>query len=142
MLAPPLVETDLGPVRVDAPETVDGVEVTPVSVGNPHAVVRGDPAEATIVGPRLERHPRFPNRTNVQLLRVDGPNDITIGIWERGAGQTTASGSSAAAAAAAACARRWCDSPVTVHMEGGDLIVRVEDGRVIVVGPAEHVDDF
>jgi diaminopimelate epimerase len=142
MLAPPLVETDLGGFTVAPPETVDGVELTPVSVGNPHAVVRGDPGDAKALGPRLETHDRFPDRTNVQLVRVDGPHDITIGIWERGAGATSASGSSAAAAAAAAVAREWCESPVTVHMEGGELIVRLENGRAIVVGPAEHVDDF
>jgi diaminopimelate epimerase len=137
MLEPPLVETDLGPVEAGPLEVVDGIELTPVSVGNPHAVVRGDPADARRLGPRLEVHPRFPNRTNVQFVRVDGTHEITIGIWERGAGATSASGSSAAAAAAAAVARGWCESPVTVHMEGGDLIVRRENGHAVVVGPAE-----
>jgi diaminopimelate epimerase len=139
MLEPPLVETDLGAVQVGTPELVDGIEVTPVDVGNPHAVVRGEPGDARTLGPRLETHPRFPNRTNVQLVRVDGEHDITIGIWERGAGATSASGSSASAAAAAAVARGWCASPVAVHMEGGDLVVRLEAGRAVVVGPAEPV---
>lgn len=137
MLEPPLVETDLGVVTVGPPETVAGVELTPVSVGNPHAVVRGHPADARTLGPRLETHARFPGRTNVQVMRVDGEHDITIGIWERGAGETSASGSSAAAAAAAAVARGWCTSPVSVHMEGGSLEVRLEGSRVLVVGPAE-----
>jgi diaminopimelate epimerase len=139
MLEPPFVETDLGEVRVGETETVDGVELVAVDVGNPHAVVRGDPADARTIGPRLEKHARFPHRTNVQVVRVGGEHDVTIGIWERGAGHTTASGSSAAAVAAACIARGWCTSPVTVHMEGGDLDVRLEGGRAIVVGPAEEL---
>ena len=68
-----------------------------------------------------ERIPRFPERTNVQLIRVDGRHDLTVLVWERGAGETSASGSSSVAAAAVAVERGWCDSPVTVHMPGGDL---------------------
>ena len=143
MLKPPLVETDLGDFEASEPESVDvggkQVEFTPVSVGNPHAVVLGDPDDAPRLGPLIEVHRRFPNRTNVQLVRVDGPHDVSVGIWERGAGGTPASGSSAAAVAVAAVARGWCESPVTVHMRGGDLDVRLEDGRVYVVGPAEPV---
>lgn len=143
MLQPPLVQTDLGTYSVEEPETLeaagDTVEFVPVSVGNPHAVIRGDPADARRLGPLIERHPRFPNRTNVQLVHVDGRHDVTVGVWERGAGDTPASGSSAAAVAAAAVARDWCLSPVTVHMRGGDLEVRLEDGHVFVIGPAEPV---
>ena len=139
MLEPPLVETDLGEVRVGEAEKVAGLEVTPVSVGNPHAVVAGDPADIGLIGPLLETHPRFPNRTNVQVIRVDGSHELTIGIWERGAGETTASGSSAAAAAAAAIARGWCESPVDVRMAGGALTVRIEEGRALQVGPAERL---
>jgi diaminopimelate epimerase len=140
------VETDLGPVEVGAPETleVDGeaVEVTPVSVGNPHAVVRRDPdrAELLRLGPLLERHPRFPARTNVQLARVDGLHDLTVGVWERGAGETLASGTSSCAAAAAAIARGWCESPVTVHLPGGDLLVEIgERWEATVTGPAQEI---
>ena len=60
-------------------------------------------------------------------------------VWERGAGETSASGSSAIAAAAAAVARGWCESPVTVHMPGGELVVRIDDGDATLVGPAELV---
>ena len=122
------------------PETivVDGeaLELTTVSVGNPHAVVRHDPADVRGLGPLLERHPRFPERTNVQLVRVDGAHELTVGVWERGAGETPASGTSAVAAAAAAVANGWCTSPVTVHMPGGDLFVELEDGRARLTGPA------
>jgi diaminopimelate epimerase len=117
------VTLNAGRVQVGEPEAIDGIELIPVSVGNPHAVVRHDPGDIRRLGPRLENHPRFPERTNVQLVRVDGDHDLTVAVWERGAGETTASGSSAIAAAAAAIANGWCTSPVTVHMAGGDLYV-------------------
>ena len=130
------VTLDAGAVDVGDPETVDGIDFTPVSVGNPHAVVRHDPSDIRRLGPLLERHPRFPDRTNVQLVRVDGEHDLTVAVWERGAGETSASGSSAIAAAAAAIRNGWCASPVTVHMPGGDLYVEVADGRARLTGPA------
>lgn len=119
------------------------VEVTPVSVGNPHAVVRSDPDRETLLrlGPALETHERFPERTNVQLVRVDGPNALTVSVWERGAGETSASGTSAVAAAAAAVANRWVESPVTVHMPGGDLVVELdEENRATLTGPVTYVE--
>ena len=130
------VALDAGHVQVGEPETLDDIEVIPVSVGNPHAVVRHDPADIRRLGPQIERHPRFPERTNVQLVQVDGEHDLTIAVWERGAGETTASGSSAIAAAAAAVARGWCTSPVTVHLPGGDLYVELSDGAARLTGPA------
>jgi diaminopimelate epimerase len=130
------VTLDVGNVEVGAPETVDDIELTPVSVGNPHAVVRRDPTDVRRLGPQLENHPRFPDRTNVQLVRVDGDHDLTVAVWERGAGETTASGSSAIAAAAAAVANGWCTSPVTVHMPGGDLYVELDGSAARLTGPA------
>src|SRR5205823_4883064 len=70
-------ESDMGEVQVFPREHVAGVEVTRVIVGNPHAVVEADPAEVTRLGPRLETDPHFPNRTNVQVARVDGPGEVT-----------------------------------------------------------------
>jgi diaminopimelate epimerase len=130
------VTLDVGRVDVGERETVDGIELTPVSVGNPHAVVRHDPADIRRLGPQLENHERFPERTNVQLVRVDGEHDLTVAVWERGAGETTASGTSAVAAAAAAVANGWCASPVTVHMPGGDLYVELAGGNARLTGPA------
>lgn len=130
------VTLDAGRVEVGEPEALDDVEFIPVSVGNPHAVVRHDPADIRRLGPRIETHPRFPERTNVQLVRVDGDHDLTVAVWERGAGETTASGSSAIAAAAAAIASGWCASPVTVHMPGGDLYVELDGGEARLTGPA------
>jgi diaminopimelate epimerase len=136
MLGGAEVEQDLGPVEVGEAETIDGIEFVPVSVGNPHAVVRGTPEEITRVGPLLETHSRFPERTNVQVVRVDGVGEVTARVWERGVGETTASGTSAVAVAAATHG----DGDVVVHFPGGDLRVRLEAGRAHLTGPAERVD--
>jgi diaminopimelate epimerase len=139
------VEVDLGPVDVGRPEALevagDRLEFTPVSVGNPHAVFRRDPTPEEIgrLGPLVEGHERFPERTNVQLVRPDGVTDLTIVVWERGAGETRASGSSAAAAAAAAIVHGWCETPVRVHLPGGTLTVDLREGRAILTGPAVEI---
>ncbi len=140
------VETDVGPVDVGSLETIDvhgnAVEVTAVDVGNPHAVVRcEEPAREVLLrlGPLIETHARFPGRANVQLAHPESTHDVRALVWERGAGETSASGSSAIAVAAAALARGWCESPVTVHMPGGDLVVRIHDGNATLIGPAELV---
>jgi diaminopimelate epimerase len=131
-----LYESDMGEVVVGEPETVDGITFTPVDVGNPHAVVHDDPARLDELGPLLESHPHFPNRTNVQVARRDGDGEVTARVWERGVGETTASGSSAVAVAAAS----FGAGDVLVHFPGGDLRVRLENGRATLIGPAEPVD--
>jgi diaminopimelate epimerase len=140
------IELELGRAEVRETETLDlgdeRVEFTPVSVGNPHAVVRREPERGELrrLGPRIERHARFPERTNVQLVRVDGTHDLTVGVWERGAGETLSSGTSSVAAAAAAVANGWCESPVHVHLPGGDLLVELDaDGNARLTGPAEEI---
>jgi diaminopimelate epimerase len=129
------VEQDVGTVEIGPPETVAGIELVPVSVGNPHAVVRGDPAEIGLVGPLLETDPRFPERTNVQVARVDGPGRVTARVWERGVGETASSGTSAVAVAAATHG----EGEVVVSFPGGDLTVRLDNGRATLIGPAERV---
>ena len=131
------VEQDLGEVRVGPEESVDGVDLVPVDVGNPHAVVIGDPDDLPALGPRLETHSRFPNRTNVQVARVDAPGEVTARVWERGVGETSASGTSAIAVAAAT----HREGDVVVHFPGGDLHVRLEGGRAYLRGRAAPVDE-
>ena len=129
------IEQDLGPIRVSEAERIADFDVIPVEVGNPHAVVVGDPADLPLIGPLLETHPRFPKRTNVQVARVDAPGRVTARVWERGVGETSASGTSAVAVAAATHA----DGEVVVSFPGGDLTVRLERGRAWLTGPAERL---
>jgi diaminopimelate epimerase len=129
-----LYASDMGEVEVFPHERVEGIELTRVVVGNPHAVVVGDPAELETIGPLLETHAHFPNRTNVQVVRVEAPGEVTARVWERGVGETTASGSSAVAVAAAT----HVEGEVLVHFPGGDLRVELYDGRATLIGPAER----
>ena len=139
------VEIDLGEVVVGKPLALDiggeRLEVTPVTVGNPHAVIRRDPSrdELLRIGPAVETHEQFPGRTNVQLVRAVSANDLAVLVWERGVGETLASGSSAAAAAAAAVTHGWCQTPVRVHLPGGTLTVDIREGRAILSGPAVEI---
>ena len=140
------VEMEMGPVEVAPVEALDvngtHLEFTPVSVGNPHAVIARDPAREELLrlGPLVENHPRFPERTNVQLVRVDSRADATAGVWERGAGETLSSGTSACAVAGAAVVNGWCDSPVTVHLAGGDLIVELDSNlHARLTGSAQEI---
>ncbi len=128
----------MGVVEVSPAEIVAGVELTPVSVGNPHVVVVGDPETIGELGPLLETHPRFPERTNVQVVRVDRPGEVTARVWERGVGETTASGTSAVAVAAATHG----EGEVLVHFPGGDLRVRLDSGRAWLTGPAEPLSEL
>ncbi len=122
-------------MTVADPERIAGLDVIVVDVGNPHAVVIGDPDDLPSVGPLLETHQRFPNRTNVQVARVDGPGEVTARVWERGVGETQSSGTSAVAVAAATHG----EGDVLVHFPGGDLRVRLSDGRATLTGPAERL---
>jgi diaminopimelate epimerase len=129
------IEQDLGCFEVGRAEVVDGVEFVPVSVGNPHAVVIGDPDEIGRIGPLLETSRRFPERTNVQVAHVVGPGVVTARVWERGVGETASSGTSAVAVAAATQG----EGTVVVRFPGGELSVRLEHGRATLIGPAERV---
>jgi diaminopimelate epimerase len=141
------VELDVGRVEVGARDQLEvhgePLEFTPVAVGNQHAVVRLDFDENDIgyYGPLIQSDPRFPDGTNVQLVRVLGPHELLVGVWERGAGATLSSGSSAIAAAAAAYASGWCESPITVAFsQAGHLLVEIgDDFHARLVGPAEEI---
>ena len=130
------IEQLIGDVEVGPAETVDEITFVPVSVGNPHAVVIGDPELIGVIGPTLETHERFPERTNVQVARIDGEGEVTARVWERGVGETLSSGTSAVAVAAATHA----EGDVVVHFPGGDLRVHLADGRATLHGTAERVD--
>ena len=119
---------------------------TGVSVGNPHCVVFKQSGESwsredlMTLGPELEHHAIFPKRTNVQLAVPTGPKELSILIWERGAGETQASGSSSCAAASAAVRLGLVASPVAVRMPGGMLTIHVaEDFNLTMKGPVAEV---
>ena len=120
------------------------VSATAVSVGNPHCVVfvdRLDTEACKRIGPLIERHPAFPQRTNVQFARAADKHTLDILIWERGAGYTLASGSSSCAAASAAVRNGRCThGRVTVRMPGGELVIDVRaDWSLKLEGPVEEV---
>jgi diaminopimelate epimerase len=130
------IEQDIGHVGVSKSERIADLDVIRVDVGNPHAVVIGDPDDLPRIGPLLETHASFPQRTNVQVARIDAPGRVTARVWERGVGETRASGTSAVAVAAATHGE---GGDVVVSFPGGDLTVRLEDGRALLIGPAERV---
>jgi diaminopimelate epimerase len=115
------------------------------TIGNPHCVIPLDdisPALAKQYGPLLENHMLFPNRTNVQFLKVLDRKNIQIEIWERGAGYTLASGSSSCASAAIARILGMCDSQITVHMPGGSIEISIDNEfRITMTGPVTRVAD-
>ncbi|MFH1240954.1 MAG: diaminopimelate epimerase [Pseudomonadota bacterium] len=113
------------------------------TVGNPHCVILTNELssdDAKHYGPLIENEPRFPNRTNVQFMRVIDRGNIQIEIWERGAGYTLASGSSSTAAAAVAYKLGLCGPDITVHMPGGDLSIQFSKGFLATMtGPVTKV---
>ena len=113
------------------------------TIGNPHCVVLRDEVsveEAQKLGPSIENDPHFPNRTNVQFMKILDRNNIRIEIWERGAGYTLSSGSSSSAAAAVAYRLGLCDSKIVVYMPGGKIDIAVSDDFTIsMIGPVTKI---
>lgn len=128
------------PLRLD-----DGreVRVTCVNIGNPHAVIFCDDATAvdlTDLGPRIEHHPAFPRRTNVEFVTVRDRHNIVMRIWERGSGITMASGSGSCGSALACMITRRTERRVAVHLVQGALTIEwADDGCVYQEGPAAEV---
>lgn len=124
-------------------EEGETLSVTCVSMGNPHCVLFVDePADEWVLrlGPVIERHPAFPNRTNVEFVQVVSPREIRMRVWERGAGETQACGSGACAAAVAGALSGRTARQIVAHLPGGSLEVEWADsGDVFLSGPAEEV---
>lgn len=136
-----------GPSRevINEEMEIDGeiIKFSAATIGNPHCVILSDEiskALAQKLGPKIETEARFPNRTNVQFMKVLDRANIKIEIWERGAGYTLASGSSSCAAAAVAHRLGLCDSRIGVHMPGGQIDITISDNYLITMtGPAEKI---
>lgn len=155
-----LIKVDMGnvtflsneiPVNGQPREVVDELlesnnekfRITCLSIGNPHCVIPMAEISKQIakqIGPKIENHPLFPNRINMQILKVIDRNNIQIEIWERGAGYTLASGSSSCAAASAAFKLGLVDNEVKVHMPGGVIQVNIKnDGHILMTGSVNSV---
>jgi diaminopimelate epimerase len=137
-MGPPRLDPKVIPFQAEAEALsyaveVDGqsVELAAVSMGNPHAVLRVadlDNAPVHSLGPKLEHHPRFPQRVNVGFLQVLDRQHARLRVWERGAGETQACGTGACAAAVAAIRQGWMDSPLQLDLPGGKLCI--DEGQV------------
>ena len=129
---------------IDRPFTAAGRvwRITCLSMGNPHCVVFADDPDALPldrIGPAFTQHPLFPEQVNIEFVRVMGPNELAMRVWERGSGETFACGTGACAAAVAAVRCGHCrqGEEILVHLRGGDLRICETDGRVLMTGPAE-----
>ena len=145
------VTIDVGQATLDGPDHRPNGGPPPapaytfVNLGNPHCVIEEagvDDLDLRAVGAPIEHHRWFPNRANVEFYRPVAEGEIRMRVWERGAGETLSSGSGSSAAAVAAVVAGRARSPVTVHTDGGDLVVEVSDDLdVRLSGPVEHVCD-
>jgi len=140
----PTTAPGIGPV-IGEPLSLDGrtLAITCVSMGNPHCVTFVDDAQSFPVqeiGPQIERHPYFPERTNAEFVEVASSKEIRMRVWERGAGETLACGTGACASVVASVLNNRTARAVTVHLDGGDLDIEwLEDGPVMMTGPAVEV---
>ena len=119
-------------------------EITCVSMGNPHAVTFVEDTkkiEIETIGPEFEHHPMFPERVNIEFIRIIGRNEIDMRVWERGSGETLACGTGACASVYACMLNGLTDNEVLVHLLGGDLKIRVDEatGHIFMTGPAVTV---
>ena len=136
-----------GTLEIGSPEgNPDGViTYLPISTGNPHAVIFVEDMERIpleSVGPKVEKHPNFPGGVNAEFCQVLSGKELRMRVWERGSGITMACGTGTCATVLAAVARGFCkyNEDVTVHLDGGDLSIRIEeDNRIFMTGPARFV---
>jgi diaminopimelate epimerase len=135
-----------GDPPINVPLTVGDtrLDVTCVSMGNPHCVTFVDEltdALVLIVGPKVEKHEAFPRRTNAEFVKVNRRDDVTVRVWERGSGETLACGTGACAVAVAGVLTGRLDRRVTAHLPGGALQLHWSetDGHVYMTGPAVEV---
>ncbi len=147
IFAPAEIPVDLaGEKVVEQPVTIAGksLSMTCVSMGNPHAVFFCDDVAAVElekIGPVIENHELFPNRTNAHFVQINSPREFTMRTWERGSGVTLACGTGACACSAAAVVTGRSERVCTAHLPGGDLDLNwcEEDNCVYMTGPAVEV---
>lgn len=140
------VSVDMGPPSSTGKADV-GMNLEPamtVDVGNPHAVFMvkdADQIDLDYLGPKIEHHKHFPDRTNVEFVSVEGEGKLRMRVWERGAGVTLACGSGACATAYAAYAQGHAPRKQSIRMDGGTLSMEIREGddHVIMTGPITYV---
>lgn len=148
----PILDPTLIPVNVNEepvlnfPLDIDGKiwKISCVSMGNPHAVIFTEgikELDLPVLGPKFEKHPIFPRKTNTEFIEVVDRNTLNMRVWERGAGETLACGTGACASAVAAILNNHCDRNITIHLLGGDLEVewRESNNHVYMTGEAVTV---
>lgn len=147
----PCLDPRLIPVNIDGELVVEEeIEVfgrhytfTAVSMGNPHCVIfiKGfEDIDFEILGPKIEKHSLFPRKTNVEFVRVDNRQEISLKVWERGAGSTLACGTGACASVVASVLEGRTERQVTAHLPGGDLKIEwSESNHIFMTGPASYV---
>jgi diaminopimelate epimerase len=148
----PILNPELIPVRaigepvLNLPLDVDGKiwKITCVSMGNPHAVIfttNIKDFDLPVIGPKFEKHPVFPRKTNTEFIEVIDRQTLNMRVWERGAGETLACGTGACAAAVAAILNDYCDRKIKIHLLGGDLEIewRKENNHIYMTGEAVTV---
>lgn len=130
---------------IGEPINLNGTEykITCISMGNPHCIIFVDDVDAfpvAQIGPQIENSPLFPARTNVEFVQILRKNELKMRVWERGAGETFASGTGACASAVAAALNKKTGKKVTIHLPGGDLLIEwSDDDRVFLTGSAVMV---
>ncbi len=146
-LTPESIPTTLSEVK-EQPLTANGqtYTVTCVSMGNPHCVIFVDDVQGLDlekIGPALENHPAFPERANIEFVRICGENEAEMRVWERGSGETWACGTGACAVTVACALTGRTGRRVLVHLRGGDLTIfwNEQTNEVEMTGPAEFVFD-
>ncbi len=132
-------------LNVRVGDDTEVVRLLPVSMGNPHAVIFTEDAQnapLSTLGAAIEKHEAFPGGINVEFVQVISETELRMRVWERGSGITMACGTGTCASVMAAIRKGYCkyNTPVTVHLDGGDLVIEIkEDNRVFMTGPAEFV---
>lgn len=150
----PILDPELIPVRaaeepvLNYPLDIEGKiwKITCVSMGNPHAVVFTNGInnlDLPLIGPKFEKHPIFPRKTNTEFIEVVDHHTLNMRVWERGAGETLACGTGACAAAVAAVLNGYCGRVVKIHLLGGDLEIEwdAQTNHVYMTGEAVSVFD-
>jgi len=149
---PKLRRRDIPMTGEDTPTVVDETlkinpeqifKITCVSMGNPHCIIFVDDVQSIPVdeiGPKIENHPFFPEKTNVEFIHILNRKEINFRVWERGVGETLACGTGACASLVASVLNKKTDRKATIHLPGGDLDIQLaNDGYVYMTGPAELV---